>query len=75
MSLTAETQSRISNRFHLVLCAPLFSALSAYGQNVNGSIAGAVSDFTNAAIPAATVTITDENTNVNHTAQSGASGY
>jgi hypothetical protein len=75
MPLTAETQSRLSNRFHLVVCALLFSALSAYGQNVNGSIVGTVSDSTNAAVPAATVTITDENTNVNHTAQTDASGY
>ena len=75
MPLTAETQSRLSNRFHLIVCAVLFSALSAYGQNVNGSIVGTVSDSTNAAIPAATVTITDENTNVNRTAQTDASGY
>jgi hypothetical protein len=75
MPLTAETQSRLSNRFHLVVCALFLSALSAYGQNVNGSIVGTVSDSTNAAIPAATVTITDENTNVNRTAQTDASGY
>ena len=75
MRLTAETQSRLSNRFHLIVCALLLSALSAYGQNVNGSIVGTVSDSTNAAIPAATVTITDENTNVSRTAQTDASGY
>ncbi len=75
MPLTAETQSRLSNRFHFIVCALLLSALSAYGQNVNGSIVGTVSDSTNAAIPAATVTITDQNTNVNRTAQTDASGY
>src|SRR5580658_8798372 len=36
---------------------------------------GTVSDSTSAAIPAATVTITDENTNVSRTAQTDASGY
>jgi Carboxypeptidase regulatory-like domain len=75
MRLTAETQSRLSNRFHLIAFAVLLSALSAYGQNVNGSIVGTVSDSTSAAIPAATVTITDENTNVSRTAQTDASGY
>jgi uncharacterized surface anchored protein len=75
MRLTAKMQSRTSNRFHLFAFAVLFSALGAYGQNVNGSIVGTVSDSTSAAIPAATVTITDVNTNVSHTAQTDASGY
>ena len=76
MPLTAKTQSRLSNRFHLFVCAAaLLSAFGAYGQNVNGSIVGTVSDSTSAAIPAATVTITDENTNVSRTAQTDASGY
>jgi hypothetical protein len=48
----------------------LLSALTAYGQNANRSIVETV-----AAIPGATVTITDMNTNVSHTAQTDASGY
>jgi hypothetical protein len=75
MRLKVKTQSRMSNRFHFLLFAVLLSALGAYGQNVNGSIVGTVSDSTSAAIPAATVTITDVDTNVSHTAQTDASGY
>jgi hypothetical protein len=52
-------------------CAVLLSAVGAYGQNVNGSIVGTVSDSTSAAIPGATVNIT----HVSHTAQTDASGY
>jgi hypothetical protein len=75
MRLTAKTQNRVSNRFHLCVLALLLSALGAYGQNVNGSIVGTVSDSTSASVPAATVTITDMNTNVSHSAQTDASGY
>ena len=72
MRLKVKTQSRMSSRFHLLLFALLLSPPGAYGQNVNGSIVGTVSDSTSAAIPAATVTITDVNTNVSRTAQTPA---
>ena len=77
MQPTVRAQSARSNRFHpfLFVFAVLLPALSAYGQNVNGSIVGTVADSTSASIPGATVTITDMNTNVTHTAQTDASGY
>ena len=75
MRLPAKTQNRMSKWLQFFGFGVLLSALCAYGQNVNGTIVGTVSDSTSAAIPGATVTITDVNTTVNHVAQTDASGY
>jgi hypothetical protein len=47
----------------------------AFGQNVTGSISGTVVDPTGAAIPGATVVITNEQTHVDRTATSNSSGF
>jgi hypothetical protein len=65
----------MSKRLLPFVYALLLSAVSAPGQNVNGTIVGTVSDSTSAAIPAANVTVTDVDTNVSHSAQTDASGY
>ncbi len=57
------------------MCVVFLSALCAFGQNVNGTIVGTVSDSTSASIPGASVTITDVNTGVNHAVQTDSSGY
>ncbi len=75
MRLPAKTQNRMSKWLQFFGFGVLLSALCAYGQNVNGTIVGTVSDSTSAAIPGAAVTITDVNTTVNHEAQTDASGY
>ena len=75
MGVRVDKQSAISNWLRLALCVAFVSAVCALGQNVNGTIVGTVADSTNAAIPSATVTITDVNTNVSHSAQTDASGY
>ena len=75
MRASSKTQSDISKRLRPFVCVVFLSALCAFGQNVNGTIVGTVSDSTSASIPAATVTITDVDTNVSHSAQTDASGY
>lgn len=47
----------------------------ARGQRVNGSIVGTVTDASGAAVPGATVTITEENTSVRRTFQTDDNGY
>ncbi len=58
----------------LVSVACLLSFSSAYGQNVYGSIYGTVTDSTGAAIPNATITVTDETKGTSVTAQSNGTG-
>jgi hypothetical protein len=53
----------------------IFPLASAYAQNVNGSIVGAVTDSSKAAVPDATVTVTNTNTGVSQTIQTDSSGY
>src|ERR1700722_8883319 len=55
------------------LCVLTFSQ-SAFGQAVYGSIYGTVTDSTGAAIPDATITVTDEAKGTSVTAQSNGSG-
>src|SRR6266850_2847815 len=45
-----------------------------YGQAVNGTLLGTITDTNNAVVPGATVTITDVNTNVNRSATTNDSG-
>jgi hypothetical protein len=47
----------------------------AYGQNVNGSIVGTITDPSNAAVPDADVTITNANTGVAQTIRTDSNGY
>jgi Carboxypeptidase regulatory-like domain len=75
MGVRVDKRSAISNWLRLGLCVAFVSAVCALGQNVNGTIVGTVADSTSAAIPSATVTITDVSTNVSHSAQTDASGY
>ena len=67
--------SEVRKRLLPLAYALFLSTVSTFGQNVNGTIVGTVSDSTNAAIPAANVTVTDVDTNVSHSAQTDASGY
>ena len=57
------------------LMAIFLSSLCLQAQSVNGSIVGTVVDTSNAAVPAATVTITNVNTSVNRVFQTDANGY
>src|SRR5882672_2801647 len=50
------------------------SSRSVYGQAVNGTLLGTITDTNNAVVPGATVTITDVNTNVNRSATTNDSG-
>src|ERR1700760_4883378 len=61
--------------FLFLAYAVILSAIATFGQNVNGTIVGTVSDSSSAAIPEASVTVTDIDTNVSHSAQTDASGY
>jgi len=59
-----------------VLCLTLLlSAGTAVAQSAFGSIGGSVTDPQGAAIPGATVTVTNESTNTKQTTQTNASGY
>ena len=61
----------------LGLCATLalFSAAGlCYGQNADASLSGTVTDTTNAAIPGAALTLTNEATGLNRTAKADSSG-
>jgi hypothetical protein len=68
-------RNEVRGRLLPFVCALFLSVVSSFGQNVNGTIVGTVSDSTSAAIPAANVTVTDVDTNVSHSAQTDASGY
>ncbi len=59
----------------VLVLALLFSAFRANAQKVNGSLVGTVTDNSGASVPAATVTITEVNTNVSRTLQTDDSGY
>ena len=52
----------------------LVLALSAWGQLDTGSIVGTVRDPSGAAIPGASVTVTNEGTNVSQATKTGANG-
>jgi hypothetical protein len=56
----------------LVFC--FGTVLATFAQKVNGTIVGTVNDATGAAVPDATVTITETNTSVAHTIQTNTSG-
>ncbi len=61
----------------LFLCAPcalIFCAALAYGQAVNGSLVGTVTDPSGASVPNAKVTITEVNTATTRTANTNESG-
>lgn len=73
--MRAHAMRTFFDRLWPFVCIFFLSTLYASAQNVNGTIVGTVADSTNAAVAAATVTITDENTNVSHSAQTDASGY
>ena len=67
-----------SNAFGLcvvgvVLLSLLFS-VSLFGQAVNGTIVGSVTDASGAVVPNAKVTITEQATNVSHTANTNEGG-
>ncbi len=66
-----------SKVFLLTLCLTLCLALAttALGQAVYGSIIGTVTDSSGAAVPNATVTITNTGTNVSVTTKTNESGY
>jgi Carboxypeptidase regulatory-like domain len=61
--------------FAAAMLTTIFLPAIASGQNVNGTIVGTVVDLTKAAVPDATVTISDVNTGVTHTVQTDSSGY
>jgi outer membrane receptor protein involved in Fe transport len=52
-----------------------FAPTVVFGQSVSGSIVGTVVDPTNAAVPDATVTITNVNTSVTNTLRTDSNGY
>jgi len=52
----------------------VFSATLAFGQATSGNIAGAVKDSTGAALPQASITVTNESTGATSTATSNGSG-
>jgi Carboxypeptidase regulatory-like domain len=57
------------------LCALLFfPALSVYGQAVNATLLGTVTDPTGAAVPGAKITVTEVATSISHSGQTNESG-
>jgi Carboxypeptidase regulatory-like domain len=75
MRIQVNRKSLVTSYVRHCLCVALVSAACAHGQNVNGTIVGSVTDSTGASVPGASVTITDVNTGVNHSAQTDAGGY
>ncbi|MGC2400528.1 MAG: carboxypeptidase regulatory-like domain-containing protein [Acidobacteriaceae bacterium] len=73
--MRAQAMRTVCNRLWPLVCVVLLSTLYSLGQVVNGTIVGTVADSSSAAIPDATVTVTDVNTNVSHSAQTDASGF
>ena len=70
------TTSKVPLALSLTLCLALVTAISGatFGQAVYGSIFGTVTDSSGAAVPNATVTITNIGTNVSETTRSNGSG-
>ena len=61
-------------RFVLLAIVALFFAASAYAQRSTGSIRGVVKDATQAVLPGATVTVTNEETGLLRTTVTNTSG-
>ena len=60
----------------IILCAlVLWTAPGALAQQGNGTISGTVADATGAAVPSATVVLTQQKTGVTQTVQANASGF
>jgi len=58
----------------LVACAFLISATTMFGQAVNGTLLGTLSDSSGAVVAGAKVTITEQGTGIPHTTETNASG-
>src|SRR5258708_26072685 len=54
--------------------AHVAATCSVYGQAVNGTLLGTVTDINNAVVPEANVTVIDVNTNIKHSAKTNESG-
>jgi len=61
--------------FSGVLAVLLTPAGATYGQAVNGTLLGTITDGTGASAPNAKVTITEVNTSISRTANTNESGY
>src|SRR5436309_702158 len=59
----------------LVLIALFIAPAPARAQAINGALVGNLSDQSGAALPGATVTITETNTNISYTTTANESGY
>src|ERR1700761_8142811 len=75
MRIQANQKSLVRGCIRVCLYLAFVSAVHEFGQNVNGTIVGTVTDSTGASVPGASVTITDVNTGVNHSVQTDAGGY
>src|SRR5215469_9009357 len=60
--------------FYFGCALTLLAALSAYGQAVNGTLLGTVTDTTGALVANAKITITETNTGISHNGQTNESG-
>jgi len=69
-----KVNKRIVPVFLLLFVSLFLLAGQVYGQGTTSRVTGTVVDSTGAAVPAATVTLTSEATNISFTTQTGASG-
>ncbi|HVH89106.1 MAG TPA: TonB-dependent receptor [Terriglobales bacterium] len=58
----------------LIACALSITAVAMFGQAVNGTLLGTLTDSSGAVVPGAQVTITETGTGIPHSTQSNASG-
>jgi len=71
----AKSEGRLSGWIHLVIALLfVFPALSAFAQYDNGSLVGTIHDASGAAVPSASVTVTNTSTGLVLTATSNESG-
>ena len=64
----------MKTRFSYFGCVLALLAAGAYGQAVNGTLLGTVTDSTGALVASAKVTVTEANTAISHTGQTNESG-
>ena len=58
----------------LIACVLLMSATTMFGQAVNGTLLGTLTDSSGAVVPGAKVTVTEQGTGIPHTTETNASG-
>ena len=71
----AKALSILSGRFVVLLLTGMISGSCSFSQDITGTILGAITDSSGAAVTGASITVVDQNTNLEYKAARGVSEY